>query len=89
MIRLRSLTDGTVVLVPSTCTVEVLDQEGNVAMLLLPDPGKNSLKLVTAIEEPDVAKNYSKTFGIQFSTVVVPDLSALNGEAPPPQPFKS
>jgi hypothetical protein len=67
----------------------VLDQEGAVALLLLPDLGKHSLKLVTLTEEPTVAQNYSKTFGVPFSQVVVPDLSALSGEAPPPQPFKS
>jgi hypothetical protein len=87
MIRLRSLLDGTVVMVPATCAVEVLDQEHNVALLLLPDAAKNSLKIVTAAEEPNVAKNYSDTFAVRFSRVVVPDLTALSKEPPQPQAF--
>jgi len=89
MIRLRSLTDGQQVVVPQSCAVEVLDQEGNVALLLLPDPGKQSLKLITAVEEPDVAKNYENTFGLKFSRVVVPNLQSLTSDAPSPQLFRT
>lgn len=82
MIRLRSITDGSVVDVPKSCSVEILDQQGNVALLLLPDPVSNALKLIHATEEPTLAESYGRTYGVRFSRTFIPDLSSLN----PPEP---
>lgn len=86
MIRLRSLRDGQVVNLPDDMTVEITDQQGNIALLIAPEPQQNAVTLITAADEPLRADNYERTFGVTFSRLLAPDLNKL-APAPAPQPF--
>lgn len=77
LVRIRDLKSGQTFVPPATMSVEILDAQGNVALLLLPDLTQNGIKLVTSQEEPDVAREYEKAHNIAFSTVRAPDLSRL------------
>lgn len=88
MIRLRSLINGQTIDLPPGQAVEITDQQGHVAVLLLHDASQNSVNLVTAAEDPETARNYSAAMGVSFSRVLVPDTTALTRQAPSPSPFK-
>lgn len=87
MIRVRSLRDGSVIPLPPGCSIEITDQQGRVAVLFLHDAEQSSVQVVTQQDEPDMAHNYTASFGVQFSPVLKPDLSKL-APAPPPTPFQ-
>jgi hypothetical protein len=78
ILRLRDLAKGgQTIELPASVTVEVLDTQGNVALLLMPDLVSQGLKLVTSAEEPEVAKQYGSTHGVTFSQIITPALSKL------------
>lgn len=81
VVRIRDLKSGqTLTLTGAQTSVEILDDQANVALLLLPDAVVNGMKIVTANEEADVARDYAATHGIRFSTLRTPDLRRLKAE---------
>lgn len=81
VVRIRDLKSGeTVTLAGAVTSVEILDDQSNVALLLLPDAVVNGMKIVTANEEAEVARDYAETHGIKFSTLRTPDLRRLKAE---------
>lgn len=77
MIRIRNLITGQLLDLGSSYSVEIVDQQNNPGLILLPDAVSGSVKLVTAFEEPDVAKNYAAAYGLKLSTLLIPRLDAL------------
>lgn len=76
-LRLRDQATGKTMQLPSSVAVEVLDAQGNIALLLLPDPIAQGLKVVTAIEEAEVAAQYGQTHHVEFSQLITPALAKL------------
>lgn len=86
MIRLRSMRTGQTQDIPTLCAVEILDLDGNVAVLLKPETmSPAAIRLVTAAEDPETARQYAALFGVRFSRAVVPGLDQLQaaGSTPP------
>ncbi len=84
-VRLRDLRTGQTLILPGVTAVEVLDDHGDVGVLLLPDHTDHSLRMITHSEEPETARQYAATHNIRFSQVLVPNLGALQE---PPKPTK-
>lgn len=86
MIRLRSMKTGQTQDIPALCAVEILDLDGNVAVLLKPEAmSPSAIRLVTSTEDPETARQYTALFGVPFSRAVVPGLEQLQaiGSTPP------
>lgn len=77
MIRIRNLASGGVLDLGFEYAIEILDQQRNPAMLLLPDAISNSIKITTQHEEPEAFRQYCQAFQLQMSRVMVPKLDAL------------
>lgn len=77
MIRIRNLSDGSTLDLGYAYSVELLDRDQNPALILIPDIGQQSVKLVTALEDAKTAQTYAATFGLTLSTILKPDLSTL------------
>ena len=77
MLQLRDIKSGRVVAISAQTAIEVLDQQGDIALLIMPGLQPGSTLLVTEKDEPVVASNYAKVYGDKVSSLLAPDLDKL------------
>ena len=82
MIRLRDIRTGNAVEIPGGTAVEILDKQGGIALLITPSMQTDGLTLVTAKDEPILARNYSQCYNVTFSALMAPDLDQLTHPSP-------
>jgi len=82
MIRIRNIATGQPMELGSDYAVEVLDKQGNPALILIPDGSRGSVDIVSGLEDPVQAQNYARTYGLRLSTVLTPP--PLQSIATPP-----
>jgi hypothetical protein len=66
------------------CAIEVLDGSGHIGVLFMTDPASQSIQIITARDDPEVARRYAAATRTEFSTVLCPPLEKLSASAPIP-----